>query len=242
MFGEVVGVSLLGEVRAVLIRARDDAVPAAKALVGIDGDDAVLTLVRGLGRAGVHTGGLFALVAPDRIGGHVDVGAVVGLEGDQSRPGHAQRQEMLDPTRRYACVAPCAFCEVDHHSPSHDRPLPSVPPRSFSIAIRHPLDPSRLPVCVSLLDLAQAAAKQAVTISRYCVVISPYRKPGTSHLQGPEMPGLHDFRDFFAAMRRPHFLEQSVSPRAAFCSRFVDQVIIHDRCDSSLSQPCANGI
>ena len=83
MAGEVAGVALAGEVGAVLVGTGDDAVPAAEALVGVDGDDAVFALVRGLGRADVDAGRLFALVAADRIGGHVDVDAVVDLEGDQ---------------------------------------------------------------------------------------------------------------------------------------------------------------
>jgi hypothetical protein len=117
--GEVAGVLVFGEEGAVLVRAGDDTVAAADTLVRVDGDDAVFALMRGLGGAGVRAGCVSALVAAHRVRAHVDAAAFVHFVGYELHPGHVERQEVLDPARRDAGMAPHALRQVDDHSPSH---------------------------------------------------------------------------------------------------------------------------
>lgn len=117
--GEVAGVLVFGQEGAVLVRAGDDAVAAADALVLVHLDDTVRAFDSRLSGADLHTGGLLTLIAAHGHGG--DIGAVGGLHlpGNQAGPGDVQRQEMLNAAGCHTGVTTGAFGYIDYHSPSH---------------------------------------------------------------------------------------------------------------------------
>jgi hypothetical protein len=66
---EIAGVSVFGKEGTILIRTGDDAIAATHAFVLVYLYDTIRPFGGRLGRADLHTGGLFALITTDRYGG-----------------------------------------------------------------------------------------------------------------------------------------------------------------------------
>jgi len=116
---KVSGVLVFGEECPVLKGAGHHAVPATNTFILFNKDDAILTLLAGAGGAYLNTGRILAVVTAHRVGSQCSAITIASLPGNQSGPGYANRQKMLDPASRYTAVAPNTFSQIHDHSPSH---------------------------------------------------------------------------------------------------------------------------